>query len=822
MSKVHYFGIRHHGPGCARSLVQALDALQPDCVLVEGPPEADGVISHMLAEDMRPPVAMLTYCKDDAALATFHPLAEFSPEWQALLWAQQQGKAVQFMDLPMTHWLALQQEEKARLEQAQEAETAEAAADDADDAKAETEGDTAGEIQTEPDVEATDAASVAEEESSAVDRDAVDVRDPLSYLAQADGYADGESWWNHMVEERTDSSQLFAAIEEAMVALRDELSSDLNEQERSSRSAFEQRIEALREAHMRKVIRTAEKQGYERIAVVCGAWHLGGLKEKVTIRHDNALLKGLPKVKVECTWIPWSNRRLCSASGYGAGIDSPGWYEHLWQSGAAGAPAHTRSVGWLTRIAKLMRARDLDCSSAHLIETVRLAQSLAALRARPSVGLDELQEAATTVLTMGDASVLQYLAEDILIGDKLGSVPADVPTVPLQKDVEGLQKSLRLKPKASQETLDLDLRKPNGLQRSYLLHRLNMLGVHWGEVQRTGSSAKGTFHEIWGLQWQPEFWLHVIEASRWGQTLEGAATAFAVDKAQKSEDMEELAQLVDAVLLADLQRAVPAVTQALEKVAADSSDTAALLGTLPALANVFRYGNVRQTDTASIATVLDGLIVRASIALLLGCSQVDDEVAQELHRKIGRAHHAVNLRNQPETTEAWHGALQRVAGGSTAHHRLQGLTTRLLLDAQVWDAGKAADYLSLHLSSATPPVDAAAWLDGFLNRNAAVLLHDARLWQLVDEWVSGLGNGHFISVLPMVRRTFSEFEAAERRDIAQHVKSTEKTGKTGKAGSAGAGGSDRSGTTANGADVTWDAALAVLPLPTLRKIMGVE
>ena len=37
---VQIFGIRHHGPGCARSLRGALKALKPDIVMVEGPPDA--------------------------------------------------------------------------------------------------------------------------------------------------------------------------------------------------------------------------------------------------------------------------------------------------------------------------------------------------------------------------------------------------------------------------------------------------------------------------------------------------------------------------------------------------------------------------------------------------------------------------------------------------------------------------------------------------------------------------------------------------------------------------------------------------------------
>ena len=150
-SKVHYFGIRHHGPGCARSLVRAFEQLQPDCVLVEGPPEAEGVLAALLHEQMQPPVALLSYCPDEPARAVYHPFAVFSPEWQALRWALAQQVAVSFIDLPLTHQLALakaREEEQAQAQAAAE-EEAEAAAqaaertDDTDDTDAAVEVDAA-------------------------------------------------------------------------------------------------------------------------------------------------------------------------------------------------------------------------------------------------------------------------------------------------------------------------------------------------------------------------------------------------------------------------------------------------------------------------------------------------------------------------------------------------------------------------------------------------------------------------------------------------------------------------------------------------------
>lgn len=795
MSKVHYFGIRHHGPGCARSLVRAFEALQPDCVLVEGPPEGEAVLSALLHEQMQPPVALLSYCPDDPRRAVYHPFAVFSPEWQALRWALQRQVPVSFIDLPLVHQLALS---KAR----EEEETAAAAA--AEQAEADEPTDIAEETEITPPAPAADVTAPASTEPLEPDEPSYRT-DPLHWLAQAAGHADGESWWNHTVEERGDGEELFAAISEAMTALRSDLGAQGEEQ-----CPHRARRELLREAHMRQRIRDAVKKGHQRIAVVCGAWHLGGLQAATKVSADAALLKGLPKLKVQSTWVPWTYRHLTRSSGYGAGIAAPGWYEHLWLSGVASDASPTtappRTVGWLARVARLMRERDLDCSSAHLIEATRLADTLAALRQRPQAGLEELHEATRTVLTMGDDAALDFIADALLIGQRMGQVPPDVPTVPLQKDVEQQQKSLRLKPEALERTLDLDLRQPNDLARSHLLHRLHLIGVPWGQVSRTGSSSKGTFHEIWQLQWQPEFVVSLIEASQWGQTLEVAATASSLEQAHKAKNLRELSELVNQVLLADLAPAVQAITHLLENRAAVSGDTLQLLQALPALANVFRYGNVRQTDTAMVAHMLDSLIVRAAIGLPLACSGIDDDSADSLRTTLLAAHGAVSLRDATEQTEAWQRALRLMTDSSIVHPLLQGLAARLLLDDGIWQASDAAQALSLHLSSGTEPLQAAAWLEGFLNRNAMVLLHDNQLWQLVNDWLSSLTDTHFTHILALVRRTFSAFSASERSDLAQRARQ---------------GGSGQAHASSVANAPPWDAELAALPVPLLHTILGI-
>src|SRR6516225_387369 len=106
------YGIRHHGPGSARSLRDALAGLGPDIMLIEGPPEADALVALAADPGMRPPVALLGYVPGEPKAAAFWPFAVFSPEWQAIRYALGAGIPVRFCDLPAAHQLAMTDRER--------------------------------------------------------------------------------------------------------------------------------------------------------------------------------------------------------------------------------------------------------------------------------------------------------------------------------------------------------------------------------------------------------------------------------------------------------------------------------------------------------------------------------------------------------------------------------------------------------------------------------------------------------------------------------------------------------------------------------------
>ena len=119
-------------------------------------------------------------------------------------------------------------------------------------------------------------------------------------------------------------------------------------------------------------------------------------------------------------------------------------------------------------------------------------------------------------------SPLALVHRELTVGLELGNVPESAPTVPLAADLAATQRKLRWKPSAMEEVLTLDLRKPNQLARSVLLHRLALLGVHWGTQSESGRTT-GTFKEVWTLNWEPELTVAVVEASRYGTTVASAA-----------------------------------------------------------------------------------------------------------------------------------------------------------------------------------------------------------------------------------------------------------------------------------------------------------
>lgn len=739
---LHVLGIRHHGPGSAKNVKAFLEELKPDIVLIEGPPEADSILQWADDAALKPPVAILVYQPDDPKESAFYPFAEFSPEWQAMQYAMQKKVPVRFMDLPIAHQIAVAAREKE--------ETKEAAA------KQENK-----EQGTQPELEEkkTSRLEIIDETVISPERGEIAAPDfsilphhpdPISYLAEAAGYTDSEKWWEQMFEHRLDNEQVFDAVAEAMTALRETL------------PRKDEKIEELREAWMRKTIRQAEKEMYTTIAVVCGAWHAPALQNIKSYKSDNELLKGLPKVKTECTWIPWTYSRLSFYSGYGAGIQSPGWYGHVWHY-----PLDD-GTRWMAKVARLFREKQMDTSVAHVMEAVRLANALASLRGMHKAGLEELNEAALSILCNGESILLQLIHDELIVSNTIGEVPDGIPKPPLQSDIEKGQKKLRLPATAEWKDYTLDLRKDTDLERSIFLHRLQLLGIRWGE--RSSVSGKGTFKEQWRLQWQPELMVHIIEKGSWGNTVEEAADQFVADKASHSSHLKEVCTLLENALPAELPRSVEKLIQQIDNLAATGSDVVQLMEVVPGLVSVSRYGNVRQTDAGLVLGIVQSMMVRIFASLPSACIGIDEAASENLLELFFTLNDAINILQDDSITQQWQQTIAIIANSKNTSPIIAGYCTRLLSDRKILAGDELVNAFGLSMNTATAPNISAAWLEGFLKGSGTILLLDNELWNTVNNWVAGLNEDIFMQLLPLLRRTFSHYSGPERKKLGEKVK----------------------------------------------------
>jgi hypothetical protein len=713
---IHLLGIRHHGPGSAQNVKAALERIRPDIILVEGPPEGEPMMKYVINPEMKPPVALLAYQIDMPSKAVFYPFAEFSPEWQALTYGVYNNIPIRFFDLPLIHKFALRAEETV-------------------------------EIVDTPD-ELLETKSAQFQANELAEQVFFKPKPPMQYIAEAAGFSDYDEWWEQTFEQRkTQGLDYFEAINEMMRTLRTTF---------PERDDYE---EKLREAFMRTNLRKAEKDNYQRIVVVCGAWHVPALENMKPQKEDDLLIKKLPKVKVETTWIPWTNSRLSFQSGYGAGINSPGWYEYLWNDPT------DNGANWLINVAQLFRAEKLDISPAHVIETQRLAHTLTALRAKNCIGLAEMNEAITTVMCMGDATPMKIIAKKLIVGDKIGETPSGIPKVPLLCDVEIAMKKLRLKPEASKKEITLDLREENELAKSQFLHRLKILSVEWGAIMPT--KGKGTFKEGWVLEWSPEIPLKVIENAVWGNTLKEAATHFLKDNILNTKELYKLSQLLNHAIPADLPGIVAGLTGKINDLAADTSDITELMRAFIPLAFITRYGNVRKTDAALLLQITDSLIARICIGLPMASSALDETSAKEFCDLLLKVKNAVDLLNHDDYTQQWFFALKKLVETGNINPFIAGTSCRLLRDAKQMSGEETAQRFSQRLSIGEEPLLAVQWLEGFLKDSAMVLILDNAIFQILDEWVQRIDYETFRSILPLVRRTFADYAPTEKNKIAE-------------------------------------------------------
>lgn len=484
--KVRIFGIRHHSPACARRVGEIIRRERPKAVLIEGPSDFNPRLAE-LSLPHRLPIALYSYAHTEAGPAQcWYPFLDYSPEWVALHAGREVGAEPRFIDLP--HWRYRALEETRRRADAGRTDPRERYAD---------------------------------------------VVGTLCKRFHCDG---ADALWDHLFEAAPDE-ELDARLGLYFAELR---GGDPGTPDDEAREDFMAR-------HIAAAAQRYRNEPEALVLVVCGGWHRNAL-ERLWAEHFAAGAVDFPETPVPpssgpagCYLVPYEFRQVEALAGYGAGMQSPLFYQWCWEEGRAAAVENA-----IAAVVRRFRDKRVPFATADFVALQRAIAGLAGLRGHvPPTRADVLDGFLATVvrealdrrppwserglLTASDHPVLRE-AMLALTGAGRGRLDAATPQPPLLRDVERILAELDLLPGTVARQVALDRRDPQGRRRAETLWRLKLLRVG-GVAAREAKATRATRHlpehlryeELWTLvrdeRWEPD----LIEASIHGATLAQAA-----------------------------------------------------------------------------------------------------------------------------------------------------------------------------------------------------------------------------------------------------------------------------------------------------------
>jgi hypothetical protein len=515
----------------------------------------------------------------------------------------------------------------------------------------------------------------------------------------------------------------------------------------------------------------------EKIVVITGAYHADVLNTELPAMTD-AELKALPSMSTTLTLMPYSNLRLSSRTGYGAGNRSPRYFGMMWKAMPAEA-LDTLPHIFFTEVARYMRREGTFKSTAEVIEAVRLSQGMASLRQQSAPSLDDLRMAAVTCLGQGELSVVSKAMAAVEVGTEIGELAEGVSRTAIQDDFYKQLTDLKLEKYKSSvaQDLELDLRENRNaksekaqwldLHRSYFLHRLASLGVSFVKPVFTKQES-ATWKEVWVLQWTPEAEIEIVESSLKGESVEVAAAHSMKEALDGGKTVSDISRIIEQASLCGIPSMLDLARNALQAFTVDSDSFADIATAVGDLSSTISYGDIRRMDVTGLIPLLSQLFLRGTL-IVADNAKCNHQAAQELFHHM-HVFNKVSLDHYEVVDDTgWLAALRQMADRDDLSPALSGYACALLLERNLVSGDELEVMIVRRLS---PGIDAdlgVGWFEGLAARNHYGLLSRAQIWELLDKYIETLDSEEFIKALVFLRRTFANFSPQEKRVICDNL-----------------------------------------------------
>ncbi len=742
--EIYWFPVRHHSPTIAGQVDACIRDRKPKVVFIEGPHEAQPMIEFLVDPKTRPPVAIYSSFRDDAAAASdsseptaapprysaWYPLVSYSPELLAMRAAQEIGARTVFIDLP--HYAI------------------ERAAPAADQPAADK------------------SAPKADPQHRRRDLDEIAPQSEFyRLLTKAAGYRSWDETWDALFEApRTERTCEGLRREVALFCAAVRATTD-------PESLVEDGTLA-RERFMWKTIRESLKEvklGPRDALVVCGGFHI------FLDQNDAEPHPPIPDGTLSVTVVPYSYFRMSELSGYGAGNRAPRYYEMCFDSSSTPEGHAQVLVDYVIDVIKEARRRGERLSPADAIGATQHALMLARIRGRREPLLDDILDALVTCCCKGnpntEATHLFEAIDEINIGTRLGRVTERIGRLPIINDFYEQVERLALEEVVAREKLcnyTLDKRQPQDSARSAFLHRLLFLGVEIGTVQREAAPfGQSIFKEHWRLRWSPKLEATLIERNLDGDTIETAATTLLSESlgANAHEAGAACRRLVQAVDM-DLPQLIAQAEQMTGHAIDHDDRFHSLADALSSLMLLERYAAYRSLGKQQLDDLLRRCFDRACFAIPEVASVPPEDWDNVVQGLLALAEPVVQRADLDADLFASH--VERAAKISTMPF-LRGAFLGVLTEMRRMKPEALATELAAYArGGADQQVVAGDFLQGVLRvSKTAILLGAKSLVAAVDELLRAAQGDTFLNVVPRLRAAFETLQERQRDSLAAHV-----------------------------------------------------
>lgn len=704
------FGIRHFSPAGAYFLRQFLDEVKPSLVLVEGPADFDFLIDDIVSKNLVPPFAIMAYTKEAPIDTILYPFAEYSPEYQAILWARENNTECHFFDLESDIILGLEKKNDDTQEEEIISETNPKKSIETD-----MEGFWERTLEQSEDMHAYRAGSALFGESIRKDTNS----DDKSFIRDTVRESFMKRKINEYIEKGFDTEKIVAITGAFHTSVIESLEGAMSDKEYKALVRRESNVTLMPYSYYRLSKRTGYGAGNAAPAYYELLWQ-GFLKGDITY-HERKYLSSLAKYMRE----------------HGGIVSSAQVIE-------ATRLARELAVIRGGSVPTLEDLKDASITCMGGGSFGEMAMGFAETDIGKKIG-SVPQDAMQTSIQSDFTSKLKQL--------KLEKYKELVAT-PLQLD---LRENLRVK---SKESAFLDL------NRSFFLYRLVVLGIDFAKIKRSNQD-NATWAENWILQWTPEAEIQIVESVLKGDTIADAVAFVLSERLIEATKISEIAEVIEDAFNCGLPKIVEGAKRSLDETANGAIAMCDIADTVSKLSNMISFGDIRKLDREPLIPIVKRLCIRASL-MLVGESACDDIAAAALAEDIQKIHNVFMVQDFLDES-LWFDKLTELSNRDDLNTKISGLATAILLDAGKIDEPTLRKEVSRRLSMGMPAELGANWFAGLSMRNHYALIGRLTLWESLSEYLDTLDEEEFRRSAVFLRRAFVEYSAKEKDMIAENL-----------------------------------------------------